>query len=138
MSFLFYFLSRIPIFVHFLFKFAPMGLPPCPARLWRPRFSARRGTYSPYRHPAPHPPWRIRLSAPGGNQTIWMMLFPSFGFPHDGFLLFLLHSCSIASLCFAGNTGDARLLLILNNSNNISAFQNAGNILPFFYQPLSY
>ena len=25
MSFLFYFLSRIPIFVHFLFKFAPMG-----------------------------------------------------------------------------------------------------------------
>ena len=28
MSFLFYFLSRIPIFVHFLFKFAPMGLLP--------------------------------------------------------------------------------------------------------------
>ena len=26
MSFLFYFLSRIPIFVHFLFKFAPMGV----------------------------------------------------------------------------------------------------------------
>jgi len=28
MSFLFYFLSRIPIFVHFLFKFAPMGQSP--------------------------------------------------------------------------------------------------------------
>ena len=34
---------------------------------------------------------RILLSSPGGNQTIWMMLFPSFGCPLDGFLLFLLY-----------------------------------------------
>ena len=27
----------------------------CLALLWRPRFSAGRGTYSPYRHSAPHP-----------------------------------------------------------------------------------
>ncbi len=68
------------------------GCLPCPAQLWRPRFSAGRGTYSPYRRPAPHPPWRIRLSAPGGNQTasipVWMTLW---GCPPDGFLLFLLY-----------------------------------------------
>ena len=52
----------------------------CLVRLWRPRFSAGRGTYSPYRRSAPHPPWRIRLSAPGGNRTAWMMPFPSFGY----------------------------------------------------------
>ena len=27
----------------------------CLVRLWRPRFSAGRGTYSPYRCPVPHP-----------------------------------------------------------------------------------
>ncbi len=27
----------------------------CPARLWRPRFCVGRGTYYPYRRPAPHP-----------------------------------------------------------------------------------
>ena len=31
------------------------GLLPYPARLWRPRFSAGREIYSPYRLPAPHP-----------------------------------------------------------------------------------
>ena len=61
------------------------GCLPCPARLWRPRFSAGRGTYSPYRHSAPHPPWRIRLSAPGGSQTAWIMPFLPCGCPLDGF-----------------------------------------------------
>ena len=34
----------------------------------------------------------ILLSSPEGNRTVWMMPFPSFGCPLDGFLLFLLHS----------------------------------------------
>ena len=33
---------------------------------------------------------RILLSAPGENRTAWMMPFPSFGCPPDGFLLFLI------------------------------------------------
>ena len=45
------------LFFHLLFLNLPehRGCLPCPARLWRPRFSARRGTYSPYRCSAPHP-----------------------------------------------------------------------------------
>ena len=34
---------------------------------------------------------RILLPSSRGNQTIWMVPFPAFGFPLDGFLLFLLY-----------------------------------------------
>ena len=55
--------------------------------------------------PAPHLPWRIRLSAPGGIRTAWMMPFLPCGCPLDGFLLFPLYPFQFPSHCFAGTPG---------------------------------
>ena len=56
---------------------------------------------------------RILLSAPGGNPIAsipsWIMPFPSFGFPLDGSLLFLLYPCSVSFIA-SRKVGDACLI----------------------------
>ena len=82
------------------------GCLPCPARLWQPRFSAGRGTYSPFKCPAPHPVIFSRRESDSLDDAFpvfWMPTLPCPAMAYWGYVPISFISCyAFASKLFCG------------------------------------